>query len=101
MRHKVPFRFFEVAAAEEGITWSRSSYENGRWKEFGVYEEMLQISQHSYLVPDRLLFFGALKSDVPELHRICWSPDLEALKLWKGRSGILLSQSNSYRQREA
>ena len=28
-----------------------------------------------------------LSCDVPELHKIRSSPDLEALKLWKGRSG--------------
>ena len=26
--------------------------------------------------------------DVPELHEMCRAPDFEALKLWKGRSGI-------------
>ena len=27
--------------------------------------------------------------DIPELHKICWSPDREVLKLWKSRSGTL------------
>ena len=33
--------------------------------------------------------------DIPELHKIRWSPDLEALKLWKGSSGIILKPQNS------
>lgn len=33
--------------------------------------------------------------DVPELHKICRSPDLEALKLYKGRSGYTVHKNDA------
>ena len=35
--------------------------------------------------------------DVPELNAVPWSPELEALKLWKGRSGLKLHSAWSSR----
>ena len=44
--------------------------------------------------PFTILEFQNPPPVVPELHKIRQSPDLEALKLWKGRSGMLLSLKN-------
>ena len=79
----------------QGIFWSvdcRLFYWNKKSANFFftlVLRSFGLQTQHSFPTnPFPILELQSPSHDVPELHKIRWSPDLEALNLWKGSSGF-------------
>ena len=63
-----------------------------RWGPFAISEPQNPDIGHLYVVqkhPNDPFTTMSPLIDVSELHKICQYPDFEALKLWKGRSGMV------------